>query len=114
MNAARITMYIAAAIIVAILGAFAGWYVYVHKQVAATQATDDARGFGTAPSFNTPSYGGSTVAGLAADTDANTSTASTSPGNPAPRLWQIADVPVAGIGFSGSSTSLYFVERATG
>ncbi len=33
---------------------------------------------------------------------------------PAPRLWQAADTPVAGFGFLGQTSRLYYAERATG
>jgi hypothetical protein len=101
--------YALIALIVVILGAFLGWYLFVSRQVAQTQSSDAARGFGVAPSFGgslgntyqnvTGSFGGS---------------ASVVAGKSAPRLWQVTMTPVAGEGFMASSSELFFAERATG
>ena len=37
--------YILIALLVIILGAFSGWYLFLRSQTAATQASDTARGF---------------------------------------------------------------------
>ncbi|MDB5238234.1 MAG: hypothetical protein JWM46_504 [Candidatus Kaiserbacteria bacterium] len=114
MNTANhIVRYLAAAIIVALIGGLIGWYVFVHRQVAATDATDAARGFGQTSSFGASN--GSTFQNTAAGFQSSSSTVATgATGTQAPRLWQVTSSPVAGMGFIASTTRLNFVERATG
>lgn len=107
MTFGRILRYLSLALIVIIVGALLGWYVFVQKQVGTTQAIDSDRGFGIAPSFGSPLGSTSDIAGLAA-------TGTSTPGISAPRLWQITKTPVAGFGFSATTSQLYFAERATG
>jgi hypothetical protein len=107
MRLTNILRFAALALIVIIIGALLGWYAFIHKQVDTTQETDAARGFGIAPSFGSPLGSMSDISGLAAS---GTST----PGTPAPRLWQVTKTPVAGFGFASTSVRLYFAERATG
>src|SRR3989344_4300503 len=109
-SVSRIFRYAIAAVIVMMLGGLLGWYVFVNKQVAVTQANDSARGFGTAASFG--SSAGSTYANNSAGTALPD--IQTSAGNPAPRLWQVTATPVSGAGFAASSTRLYFAERSSG
>ena len=112
-SATHILRYVLAAIVVILLGGLAGWYMFVHKQVAATQAIDAARGFGTAASFG--SSAGSNYANTSGSPAAMTSSVQTSSaGNPAPRLWRVTAAPVAGSGFAASSTRVYFAERSSG
>ena len=116
----NIFKYILAGIVVVILGGVAGWYVFIQRQIATTQATDAARGLGTtAPSFSSGSGQSGVFGGSAGNssgfTVSGTSTIQTgNAGSAAPRLWHITTSPVAGIGFSASSTLLYFVERSNG
>jgi hypothetical protein len=112
-TATHIVRYIAAGILVAILGGLLGWYVFIHRQVATTASTDAARGLGTTQTFgsgNGSAYQ-NTLTGLAS----GSSTVSTgATGKQAPRLWEVTPLPVAGMGFVASSTKIDFVERATG
>lgn len=108
--------YTALTIVVVLLGALAGWYLFLHSRTQDTQAIDAARGL-SAP---VPTYGGigSTAdnAGGFGPTPATPSTNGPTP----QRLWQVDRAPVAGADFGanaggfGSSTALYFVERANG
>jgi hypothetical protein len=107
MNATRILRILSIVLIVVIVGAFLGWYAFVKKQVGTTQAVDSERGFGIAPSFGSPLGSTNDIAGVSAS---GTST----PGAVAPRLWQVTRTPVAGFGFSASTSRLYLAERATG
>lgn len=108
-----ILKYIAAAILVIILGGLAGWYVFVNKQITANDIANSARGFGITSTFggNLGSSYDNAYSGSIGDIP---STASTDEGRRAPRLWQITRTPVAGLGFMSSSSSLYFAERASG
>lgn len=108
MKGVTILRYSIAALIVVILGALLGWYLFVSRQVAQTGAADAARGFGTAASFGSSgSYG--TVLGSLSGGSASVATQTK-----APRLWPVTKTPVAGFGFSASSSRLYYAERATG
>lgn len=110
----RIVQFLLAALIVVLLGGLAGWYFFVQKQIDTTERNDDARSFGSAPSFGERL--GSTyqnlVEGLAGGFgQVGTETGE---GRPAPKLWRVSAAPVAGMGFMASSSLLYFAERATG
>lgn len=110
MHRGTLIRYTVAGLIVVMLGALAGWYIFVRGQIAHTTATDTARGFGSIASFGSDTGGtydniseGEGVAGQSAQR-----------GTPAPRLWKITTTPVSGLGFAATSSRLYFVERATG
>lgn len=106
----RILKWALIAAIVVILGATLGWYAFVHRSIDTTNAQDAARGLGIAPSFGSPQ--GSTFTNTIGGTPQ--AAVITSAGARAPRLWQISRTQVAGLGFVGTSTSVYFVERASG
>ena len=53
-TALHITQFVLAALVVVILGATLGWYVFVHRQIQTTASQDAARGAGIAPSFGSP------------------------------------------------------------
>jgi hypothetical protein len=116
----HILQYILAGIIVILLGGVTGWYVFIHRQIATTEATDAARGFGsTAPSFGsgtgqTGVFGGGAGNSSGFAITGAGATGADEEGSVAPRLWHITPNPVAGIGFRASSTLLYLAERATG
>jgi hypothetical protein len=99
--------FLALALVVIIIGALLGWYAFIKKQVGTTETIDSARGFGIAPSFGSPLGSVGDLSGLA-------TASSSAPGTAAPRLWQVTKTPVAGFGFSASTSRLYFAERATG
>ena len=110
-TALHITQFVLAALVVVILGATLGWYVFVHRQIQTTASQDAARGAGVAPSFGSPQ--GSAFANSSGQGDMG--------GNPvsgtssAPRLWQVSKTPVAGFGFDATSTgAILFAERAGG
>lgn len=110
-TALHITQFLLAGLVVVIVGATLGWYVFIHRQIQTTTAQDTARGAGIAPSFGSPQ--GSTFANTAAGD--NTSAQPQNGTSSAPRLWQISKTPVAGFGFDATSTGLIlFVERASG
>lgn len=119
-NSTHLITYILAGILVIILGGVTGWYIFVQRQIAETQATDAARGLGTsAPSFSSGSgqsgvFGGSAgnSSGFASSGSSTIATGST--GRAAPRLWHITTSPVAGVHFVASSSLVYFVERSNG
>lgn len=106
--------YSALVIIVTVLGGLAGWYLFVHKQIDATDSQDSARGFGDEQSFGgrIGSTLGNLVGGVIGDMLGDDGGDSTE--NGAPRLWQITRTPVAGHGFASSREKLYFAERASG
>lgn len=110
MQRGTLLRYVVAALIIAILGALAGWYMFVRNQVADTNATDTARGFGTTASFG--SSAGGTYDNISGGDGAMHSGGEKI--TPAPRLWKITTTPVAGMGFAATSSRIYFVERATG
>lgn len=106
----RISKFVLAAIIVIVLGGFGGWYFYIHKSIKNTEAADDARGTGDAPSFGGSI--GNTLGnlGFSFGKDAPRDEKNKA----APRLWQVSRSPAAGQGFASSGSKLYFAERATG
>ncbi|HTR18533.1 MAG TPA: hypothetical protein VMH91_00950 [Candidatus Paceibacterota bacterium] len=94
------------------LGALLGWYYFLHG--AQQQVTTDsaARSFGSgAPSFE--GTAGSTYQNAASTLGESVGGVSTS--TPAARLWEVSQVPVAGLGWqNGSVPTLRFVERSSG
>lgn len=107
--ATRILEYLAAALVVAVLGGLAGWYVFVQREIKKTNETDAARGFMQTPNFGTP------ASGFGSDSlPENTVTPGESGGTLAPRLWRVSQNPVAGMEFASSTDNLLFVERANG
>jgi hypothetical protein len=99
------------AIIVIALGALLGWYYFLRGAEQQTAVQNAGAGYGTAA----PTFEGSTgstyanVISTLGEEPGVTATSSTS------RLWEVSEVPVAGFGWqSGSSPTLYFVERSSG
>ncbi len=97
----RIAEFLAAAVVVVVLGGLAGWYFFVNQQVAETEQIGTSRGFGidlpfgeTGASVRPPE--GETVVSLG----------TTSAPRKAPRLWRMTPGPVAGFGFRTASTSI--------
>lgn len=115
MNRTRIIRYIALGIIFVVLIALGIWYATLSGRTASIERLGEARGFGEA----IPSFGesiGSTFENIATGISAGQSSpqAGDEGGEP-PTLWQASAVPVAGIGFVGSSSpTMRFVEKATG
>lgn len=109
----HISQYIAAGIIMLILGGFGGWYLFVRQQVSNVTQTDAARGFDETPSFG--SAIGSALSNLLGN-DGFGSAGNLAPttGKQAPRLWNISATPVSGFSFEASSTKLMYVERSSG
>lgn len=131
---------IVAAILVAIVGGLAGWYVYLRTHENAIRVSDAARGFSTTggliggASENTKNIlsgntGVSFPGDIAPDSAfLNTSKTGTSSEehNPpttantiqfkTPRLWHVAKTPIAGFGFTTAdgALTLRYAERATG
>ena len=110
MSTKTILRYALLVLLVAMLGALAGWYFFLRTQTGATQSLDSARGFsagGTNSVFGGPSNSGS-----------GTSSTTSSQANAAepPQLWRIATSPAAGIGFSTTTSGerVRYAERATG
>src|SRR4051812_39109236 len=104
-----IMLFLSTAIVVMLVGGLAGWYVFVHKQISTTQASDAGRGSGA--SFGNPSGNLYENAGANSPVDASSSQVSAAA---APRLWRVSGNPVAGFGFASSSVQLFFVESSTG
>lgn len=103
-----------AAVIVMVLGGLAGWYLFINKQITATESQDLARGFGENVTFGGGVGSGiSNLVGGVIDgiLGAKSDTAGDSR---APELWQVTRTPVAGLGFAATSSQLYFAERASG
>lgn len=104
----KIIQFVLAALIVSILGGFAGYYFFIKNKTQQAQQTvegignDDATGFA--------GQVGSTYQNIASDTG----TTSAEVGRRAPRLWQVTKTPVAGFGFGASGAYLFIAERATG
>lgn len=111
-NAARIMKFVAAALIVIVLGGLVGWYYVVQSRIASTSATDTARGMGATPSFGGPA--GSTFENTGSGFLTGTGDAAPGEVRAAPRFWRISQTPVAGFGFASSSPRLYFADTATG
>lgn len=98
--------------IILLLVGLLGWYLFLRNQTLNTESMDAARGFDIAvPSFT--GSRGSTAENIGAGLGAESILAASQPGRP-PRLWKVSTTPVAGAGFLAGSTTLRFVERATG
>lgn len=114
----RFAWYATAIVVVAMLGALSGWYFFVRGQTRAISAADIARGFSANAPTGAPT--GSTyqnIAQSASDwTNAPDETAAPSAVHAGTSLWHVDTTPVAGFAFTGagSSTTLSFVEQATG
>lgn len=108
MQTRSITQFILAALLVSIIGGFAGWYFYIQNRIDDTAAADKARGGGD-PAFKGDI--GSTYQNIIADITGSSTAAI---GKRAPRLWQIVRSPVAGFGFEAGAGRVYLAERATG
>lgn len=103
-----------AALIVMVLGGLAGWYLFVSKQITATETQDSARGFGENVSFGGGvSSGISNLVGGVIGTILGGNDGEAGEGR-SPELWHITRTPVAGLGFVATSSKLYFAERASG
>jgi len=109
----HVLQYLFAGILVMMLGGLIGWYIFVHKQITTTEATDTARGLSSAPSFGGGTYGAAS-GGVSSSTTAFSTVSTGSTGSAAPRLWKVTGGPVAGFGFEASSTRMYFAERDNG
>ena len=125
-NPLRLVEYIIAGFVVILIGALVGWYFFLQSQKKQIAVVDSGRGLNTSvPAFY--NNNGSTVQNIANSVGSNTmGGSSTAPGIPTAdttgggkkitRLWEVDNVPVAGMGFVQASTtrSLYFSERASG
>lgn len=118
-NTRSIFTYISIAIIVLALGGLAGWYFFLSNKSNSTNATDTARGLGTA----TPSFEGTTGSNESNTLAANswTGTGDGTANVSSNQLWEVEKTPVAGFGFvtvGTTSTSvlqhLYYTERSNG
>ncbi len=101
-----------AAIIVTLLGGLAGWYLFINKQISATDAQDSARGFDASPTFGGAI--GSGISNLVGSVIGDIVGSSGEESTVAPELWRITRTPVAGLGFAATTSKLYFAERASG
>jgi hypothetical protein len=97
------------ALIVAIIGALAGWYFFIQNKVEETETTERARGSGDTVFSGTV---GSTFQNIVSET--TTTTGDRDTGQRAPRLWQVTRSPIAGFGFAYDSNAVFIAERATG
>ena len=104
----RIVEFLAAAIIVMVLGGLGGWYFFIDQQVGETAQTDTARGFGSNLSFGEPG------ASVRPSADQPLLLGTSTVERRAPRLWRITPGPVSGFGFRSASSSIYYVERGNG
>jgi hypothetical protein len=111
-TSSHILQFVLAALVVMMLGGLAGWYLFVREHIDSTTATDAARGFGTETSFGNPL--GSAYQNVGGASQSGGTTFAASGGARAPRLWRVTQNPVAGTGFAGTSTRMYFAEKATG
>ena len=117
--------------LVAILGALAGWYVFLHSRAQAIRGADSARGFGTVisiPSRNDatgsarssavypPASGFISGIGAIVGVSATNTGTSTTRTSIRPHLSQPTKNPVSGFGFveQGGVVQLFYVERSTG
>ncbi|MBV9159750.1 MAG: hypothetical protein JO019_04105 [Candidatus Kaiserbacteria bacterium] len=101
-----IKFFLAAAIVI-ILGALLGWYTFIHRQIAATDAESNARG------TTIPTFGGQTGS-INANISGTADTGEAPPGKAAPRLWHVTKNPVAGDGFASATSTIYFAELSSG
>lgn len=111
-NTYRIAVYITVALIVIVIGGFLGWYYFVQGQIGSTNAENAARGLGAAPSFG--GTGGSSFQNAAGSLVNESNTVQTGEVRAAPRLWRVAQNPVAGFAFASSSPRARFVEISSG
>lgn len=99
-----------------ILGALVGWYIFLRTQHSAQTTVAVGRGLGdTAPSFS-GAMGSNYQNSLATITNGSSSKSQTVP-KVQGEIGHVSETEVAGFGFVtgvASTTSLYFVERATG
>jgi len=115
----QILRYIVIALVIAMLGALLGWYLYIHSKQSSIQATDVGRGLTTTPG-STPSFGdGSNVLpngtqGGVGDNPLSSTQDFTATSSSA--LWKIEKNPVAGFGFitASSTPTLEYITRANG
>jgi hypothetical protein len=103
----KIIQFTLAALIVAIIGGFAGYYLFIKNKTQETQAAANARGDGDA------SFTGS-VGSTYQNITEGSGTTTAQLGKRAPRLWHVTKTPIAGFGFGAGGTYLYIAERATG
>lgn len=104
----RVIQFILAALIVAIAGGFAGYYIFIKNKTTQTQAETDARGDGST------SFGGQVGSTYQNITSDSSEPVTAKTGTRAPRLWHVTKTPVAGFGFGPGGTSVFIAERATG
>lgn len=99
--------YILVGLVVIMLGALVGWFIFLRQQTSDIQAASEARGFGSA----TPVGGFAQTGG----TSATQGSAETRAAR-APRLWRLSENPAAGTGFASTSEGVVvrFVERSSG
>jgi len=104
--------YIGIALLALMLAGLAGWYLFLRERTADVEAGAAARGFGSGiPAFTGAL--GSTLTNLLSGFAIEPAD-STREGAQAPRLWRVNPTPVAGMGFSATSSTVYFMERSTG
>ncbi len=104
----KIIQFVTAALLVAIVGGFGGWYFFIKNKTAETDNLIAGRGEDAA-SFT--GEVGSTYQNIITDSS-ETTPAST--GQRAPRLWHVTKSPIAGFGFGPGGLTVYIAERATG
>lgn len=108
----HILQFILVALIVAIVGGFAGWYVFIRGEIRETERQDAGRGAGS--SAPTGGFIGSTYQNIISGLSPATSSSSSGSSAPARRLWSVSPAPVAGFGFVEGTAEIFFAERATG
>lgn len=108
----RIGLYLAIALIVVTGGGLLGWYYFVQERINSTEAESAARGLGAAPSFG--GTGGSGFQNAAGSLLQEATTVPAGEVRAAPRLWRVAQNPVAGFAFASSSPRALFVEISSG
>lgn len=104
----RIIQFVLAALIVAIIGGFAGYYIFIKNKTTETQAASDARG------DSSTSFGGQAGSTYENITSESSEGESEQVGKRAPRLWHVTKTPVAGFGFAPGGNYVFIAERATG
>lgn len=104
-----IIQFVLAALLVSIIGGFAGYYFFIKNKTNTTASESAARGDDSTASFT--GQVGSTYQNISSDSS-GTSTAEV--GKRAPRLWHAVLTPIAGFGFGPGGASLYVADRATG
>lgn len=107
MTIQSVVKYLLLAVLIMVLGAFAGWYLFLRAQNTATASFNSSLGLGASAPFGVTPGTSAGVATSATDTPAT--------GKP-PQLWHIAQTPVAGFGFASTSAGevIRFVDRANG